>query len=141
VELYAMSTRVSELAFRIVAPNVPGEWHAIDDLGWLPAVLQNRIRQVIALLPRVGSVVEQPRPVSLPTDGTVYDAELAHCSSCDSARETAIDIRLRKANAEALRACLETQLLELEIQRRSLLLKRGELAPFEAAGAAVADSP
>jgi len=131
VELYAMSTVVSGMAYRIIAPNVPPEWHSVDDLGWLPAQVANAIRDALRLLPRVGDVVEHPRPISLPTDGAVYDAELAHCSSCDPEREAALGIRLEREKAEALKACLEAQLLEVELERRRLLLKKGELGPFE----------
>lgn len=129
VELYAMSTRVSAIWYRIVAPNVPPEWHSIGDVGWLPQATQTQIKQLLALLPRVGTVVEQPKPISLPTDGTVYDPELAHCCSCEPERAAAIETRLRKENADALRACYEAQLVELEVQRRRLLLQQGRLEP------------
>jgi thermitase len=133
VELYAVSTRVSDISYRIVAPNIPPDWHSIGDLGWLPPAIQDEIRRALKLLPRIGTVLEQPKPLSLPTDGTVYDPELAHCSSCEPQRAAAIDIRLKLQNAEALRACLETQLLELEVQRRRLLLQKGELTSFDVA--------
>ena len=132
VELYAISTRVSDIAYRIVAPNVPPDWHSIDDIGWLPQEVQKQILDTRKLLPKVGQVVERPRPISLPTDGTVYDPELAHCCSCEPERAAAIGIRLEKQKAEALKECLEAQQLQLEIERRKLLLQRGELAPFDA---------
>lgn len=141
VELYAVSTRVVDVSYRIVAPNVPDLWHSIQDLGWLPAPIRNEIQQIIPLLPRVGEVVTAPRPLSLPTDGTVYDPELAHCCSCEPERAAAITIRLEKAKAEALKACLEAQELEIEIQRRRLLLQKGELAPFESAAPLTAPAP
>jgi len=130
VELYAVSTLVSEISYRVIAPNVPSEWHSISDIGWLPQPIQAQIAQILALLPRVGQVIEQPKPMSLPTDGTVYDPEFAHCCSCEPERSAAIEIRLEKEKAEALKLCLEAQTLELELQRRRMLLERGELAPF-----------
>jgi Subtilase family len=133
LELYAASTRVSDIHYRIVAPNVPPEWHAIDDLVWLPAQVRDQIRAALGLLPKVGQVVVRPRPISLPTDGVVYDPELAHCCSCEPEREAAIHARLEKEKAQALKACLEMQQLELELQRRRMLLQKGELAPFEPA--------
>jgi thermitase len=132
VELYAISTRVSDISYRIIAPNIPPDWHSIDDLGWLPPEVQKQIKDTLKLLPRVGQVVERPRPISLPTDGTVYDPELAHCCSCEPERAAAIGIRLEKQKAEALKECLEAQQLQLEIERRKLLLQKGELAPFDA---------
>jgi thermitase len=135
VELYAVSTRVSDISYRIIAPNVPPDWHSINDIGWLPPAIQNEIKNVLKLLPKVGEVVEKPKPISLPTDGTVYDPELAHCCSCEPERAAAIEIRLEKQKAEALKACLEAQVLQVELERRRLLLQKGELAPFETAPA------
>lgn len=132
VELYAVSTRVSDISYRIVAPNIPGDWHSINDIGWLPPQIQQQIKDTLKLLPQVGQVIERPRPISLPTDGTVYDPELAHCCSCEPERAAAIGIRLEKQKAQALKECLEAQQLELEIKRRKLLLERGELGPFDA---------
>jgi thermitase len=140
VELYAVSTRVSDISFRIIAPNVPPDWHSIDDLAWLPPQVQNQIKDILKLLPKVGQVVERPRPISLPTDGTVYDPELAHCCSCEPERAVAIGIRLERQKAQALKECLEAQQLQLELERRRLLLQRGELAPFDTP-AAVAGEP
>jgi subtilase family protein len=133
MELYAVGTVVSEIAYRIVAPNVPPDWHSINDLGWLPKAIQDQIKAVLPLLPKVGEITEQPKPISLPTDGTVYDPELAHCCSCEPERAAAIAIELEKQKAEALKACLDAQLLELELDRRRMLLKKGELGPFETA--------
>ncbi len=81
-------------------------------------------------------MVEHPRPISLPTDGAVYDPELAHCSSCDPEREAALSIKLEREKAEALKACREAQLLEVELERRRLLLRKGDLTPFEATASA-----
>jgi len=131
VELYAVSTIVSDISYRIIAPNVPSDWHPIGDLGWLPAAIQTQIKTLLKLLPKVGDVIEAPMPISLPTDGTVYDPELAHCCSCEPQREAAMQIQLEKQKAEAWKACLDAQMLELELKRRSMLLDKGQLAPFE----------
>ena len=131
VELYTVSTRVSDISYRIIAPNVPPDWHSINDIAWLPQAIQVEIKNELQLLPKVGEVVEKPKPISLPTDGTVYDPELAHCCSCEPERAAAIEIRLEKQKAEALKACLEAQVLQVELERRRLLLQKGELAPFE----------
>ncbi|HEV7799804.1 MAG TPA: hypothetical protein VGP15_01890 [Burkholderiales bacterium] len=136
VELYAFSTRVFEISYRIIAPNIPPDWHSVNDLAGLPPDIQNQIKAVLKLLPKVGEVVSAPRPISIPTDGTVYDPELAHCCSCEPQREAAIAIQLEKQKAEALKACLEAQVLEAELQRRRMLLEKGELAPFDPASAA-----
>src|SRR5262249_51052851 len=131
VELYSISTLVSDISYRIIAQNVPADWHEIDDLTWLPQWVINEIRQVLPLLPKVGQIVVRPRPITIPTDGSVYDPELAHCCSCEPERKAAIDIRLEKEKAEALKACIEVKQLEIELMRRKLLLQKGDLNPFE----------
>jgi hypothetical protein len=133
MELWALSSKILEISYRIVGPNFPSDWHSIDDLAWLPPGLQTQVKDAAKLLPKVGEVVVASRPFSLPTDGTVYDPELAHCCSCEPQREAAIGIRLEKQKAEALKACLEVQALELELKRRQMLLDNGELGPFEPA--------
>jgi thermitase len=130
MELWALSSKVLEISWRIVAPNFPPEWHTLDDISSLPAALQTQVKDAAKNLPKVGEVVVAERPISLPTDGTVYDPELAHCCSCEPQREAAIEIRLEKQKAEALKACLEVQQLELELKRRQMLLDNGELGSF-----------
>jgi thermitase len=98
----------------------------------VPANLRPEIQAALKSLPKVGEQAERPTTISLPTDGTVYDPELAHCCSCEPEREAAIAIRLEREKAAALRECLEAQMLEVELERRRLLLKKGELEPFEA---------
>lgn len=131
VELYALSTRVSDVSFRINSSDNSSDWHSIDDIAFAPQEVQAAIQQTRRQLPRVGQVVERPKPISLPTDGTVYDPELAHCCSCEPERAAAIAIRLEKQKAEALQECLKAQQLQLELERRRLLLERGELASFD----------
>jgi thermitase len=54
----------------------------------------------------------------VPTDGTLYEAELAHCASCEPVRLAEDQVRLEQLRLQARRACLETELLELEVERR-----------------------
>ena len=126
VELYTFSTRVSEIVFRIIAPNVPQDWHTTDDVAWLPPALRDEIKAALKLLPKVGEAIEQKRPISLPTDGLVYDPELAHCCSAEPEREAAMMINLEKQKAEVT-------MMQLENERRRLLLDQGMLDPFEPA--------
>jgi hypothetical protein len=132
IELYAVSSTVSDISWRIISPNIPPEWHSPDDIAWLPQPIQDQIKFYLNLLPKVGQVKQQPKPISLPTDGVVYNPELANCSSCEPEREAEIKIQLEKQKAKSLKECYEAQLLELEIQRRQALLDQGNLAPFEA---------
>jgi thermitase len=79
----------------------------------------------------VGEVIEQPTTLSVPTDGVVFDPELAHCCSLDPDLEQAELIRLEREQAEAQRIGLQIQLMTLEVQRRQALLAAGTLDPFE----------
>ena len=126
LELFSVSTVVSDISYRIISPQFPPDWHPIADVGWLPPAVQGQIKTIAHSLPRVGTLVERPKAITLPTDGTVYDPELAHCGSCEPEREVAIELQLKKQQAEV-------QLLELELERRRMLLQQGDLAPFEAA--------
>src|SRR5262249_30067725 len=124
VELYTVSTAVYEIQFRVVAPGQAGDWHKLEDLDEVPPEIAAVVKKALELLPKPGENVDRPRPVSIPTDGTVYDPELANCCSCEPER--------------AHRADLDDQLIELEIERRKALIAAGELAPFDPAPAAPA---
>jgi len=119
VELYTVTSGVYDIVFRVVAPGLPADWHSLDDIGSMPPVVQEAFKQALPLLPKPGDSADRPRAVSIPTDGTVYDPELANCCSCEPQKAHRID--------------LEDKLLELEIQRRSALLAKGVLDPFEPA--------
>ncbi len=128
VELLTVSTIVYDITYRIVAPGVPADFHTLDDVDWLPPEVQKQIKTILPLLPKRGDAAERPKPVSIPTDGTVYDPELAHCCSCEPERAEALEIQAQKSR-------LENALVELEIERRRKLLDKGELSPFEPAEA------
>jgi thermitase len=131
VELFSLSTFVSDISYRIVAPNFPPTWHPSTDLAWLPHAIQVQIRAILALLPKVGDGVNKAQPITIPTDGAVYDPELANCCSCEPERAAAIRAALEQKETDVMKARLEVQALELEIRRRRLLLERGILSPFE----------
>jgi thermitase len=61
--------------------------------------------------------------ISLPTDGLLYEAELAHCSSCDCEREAKMRLEMERMQIENLN-------LRLEAERRQKLLDSGDLHPF-----------
>jgi hypothetical protein len=131
MDAYIMSTVVYGISYRIIAPGVPPLWHSIDDLGWLPAAVATEIKNLLTLLPKVGDVTDKSRPFTLPTDGAVYDAELAHCCSCEPEREALLLIEIEKAKCESRKLCIEAELLEMEVQRRKALIAKGDLDPFE----------
>ena len=92
---------------------------------------RRRIRAVLLVVPLfLFLALTFVLPIATLLLKSVYDPELAHCCSCEPQREAAIQIRLEKQKAEALKACLELQQLELELKRRQMLLDNGELGPF-----------
>ena len=91
------------------------------------------MKTIISGLPAVGEVVQHPTVLSVPTDGVVYDPELAHCCALDPELDQAALIKLEREQAEAQRVGLQVQLMALEVQRRQALLAAGTLEPFEPA--------
>ncbi len=89
------------------------------------------VEAILKNVPTVGEVIEQPTVLGVPTDGVVYDPELAHCFAQDPELDKAGMIKLERAQAEAQKVGLEIQLMALEVQRRQSLLAAGTLTPFE----------
>jgi subtilisin family serine protease len=103
-EVYQSSTRVDAVEWRV------GEtpWRSMDDLSDEAARI---VPELPERLPRPGESVSDRRQVTVPTDGTLYEAEIAHCSSCDPYREAHLRIGLEEARLRARRACLKTELV------------------------------
>jgi len=138
-EVYQLVTTVWSVSFMVPGrgSRIPGisaestQWRSIADLGGLNEKMLAPIQRSAAMLPKPGQTVEAPIQITLPTDGVVYEAELAHCSSCEPAREVTVRLELERTNAESRKACFEAELVELEVQRRRLLLQQGNLLPFD----------
>ncbi len=126
-ELYETSTRIESVEWRV---GNNGEWRSFDDLDGLSDKLRSFFEKLGKVLPKKGDLTVDPRQITLPTDGTVYEAELAHCSSCEPVLEAMQKVDLEKQRIKARRACLEAELLELEVQRRRALLGSGGEAPL-----------
>jgi subtilisin family serine protease len=117
-EVYEMHSRIDSVEWRL------GEgmaWRSIDDLAGLPDGLRKQVNELVRELLRHGQEHNEERQLTLPTDGTVYEAELAHCASCDPMHLAKAKIQVEQLRLQARRACLETELLELEVARRRAL--------------------
>jgi hypothetical protein len=140
MEVYSVCTRVTQvdwatvaaepvgrLRFVLAAPPSPPVWRPLEklDIG-----NDRATAEWVGRVPRVADMAESPHEVMLPTDGVLYETELAHCSSCEPARGMEVLIGIERAQCEARRLCLETELMELEVERRRALLASGVLAPF-----------
>ncbi|HWM08744.1 MAG TPA: S8 family serine peptidase [Solirubrobacteraceae bacterium] len=113
-EVYETWTRVESVEWRV--GDLP--WRDAGDLEGLDDELLHRLKEAAERLPRPGELIQNRREITLPTDGTLYEAELAHCSSCEPMHEEAMRIRLERERVHARRECLETELLALELERR-----------------------
>ena len=72
----------------------------------------------------VGQTSQRSSEIAIPTDGLLFEAELAHCSSCEPELERRIELELKKL-------ALEIELLERENERRKSRIANGELSAFE----------
>lgn len=139
LECYELHTRVREITWR--RRGVRGErWRPLDDLGGLDDAARKRFKSLLDELPRVGAEVRAPTAFTVPTDGALYEAELAHCSSCEPARQVEVGLKLELAKSEARKACLEAELVAMEVERRRALLGRCALTPFAAPVLVTSDS-
>lgn len=126
-ELYESSTRIESVEWRL-GENAP--WRSFNDLEGVPDALRKQFQQLARVLPKKGEVTVDSRPITLPTDGTLYETELAHCPSCEPTLEAAEKMRLEQLRLTTRRACLEVELLSLEVERRrALALQSIEKAP------------
>ena len=114
-EIYALRTRIVGIEVQ-----VGSQW---VDLGSTPDELQKVVRKFLAKVD-VGAAHDPRVEIALPTDGLLYEAELAHCCSCECEHEA-------KARLELERLQLENFNLRLEAERRQKRLDAGDLEPFE----------
>jgi hypothetical protein len=117
-EVYTIETRVESIEWRLG----DGPWRSFGDTEGLPDAFRKLLEQIRRVLPRPGDMREDRRSITLPTDGTLYETELAHCSSCDPFKDAEERIRIERMRLTARRECLETELLELELQRRRAIV-------------------
>ena len=131
LDVYVLTTSVNAITIQIAAANFVSAALTPAEISQLPKEYQKPVETVLKQLPTVGEKVEATEPIAVPTDGVVYDPELAHCCAQDPALEQGVMIRLQREQAEAQKAGLELQLMALEVQRRQALLAAGTLTAFE----------
>lgn len=132
LDVYVLTTKVVAITVQVTVDNYVSPVLTPAQINQLPQQYQKAVETALKGLPTVGESVEQPTVINVPTDGVVYDPELAHCCAQDPALDQAEIIKLERAQAEAQKIGLEIQLMALEVQRRQALLAAGTLNPFEA---------
>lgn len=133
LDVYVLTTTVTAVTVQVKAANYVSPVLTPAQINQLPGQYQGAVKAALANAPKVGDSVEQPTVITVPTDGVVYDPELAHCCAQDPALEQEVMIRLEREQALAQKLGLEIQLMALEVQRRQALLAAGTLTPFEPA--------
>ncbi len=141
-EVYEASTRVVAVEWRL---GDTGPWRSSEDVDDVSDDVRKVLERLGGQAPRPGAEERNARSITLPTDGTLYEAEIAHCSSCEPTEEASDLIGVELRRIEARKRCLEAELLELEVERRRSLAASGtavalEVAPWGAAHGADAGS-
>lgn len=114
-EVYEVHSRIESVEWRL---SDAGPWRSVNDLAGVPDAQRKQIGVLLKELLKDGQDARDARQITLPTDGTVYEAELAHCASCEPIGLAAHEIQLERARLVAQRMCLENELLALEVERR-----------------------
>jgi thermitase len=133
LDVYTSTTTVTSVTFEVTVGNHVSGLLTPAQIGQVEAPYRAAVEAVLQGLPTVGEVIQQPTVLSVPTDGVVYDPELAHCCALDPELDQAELIKLEREQAEAQKIGLQVQLMALEVQRRQALLAAGTLTPFEPA--------
>jgi hypothetical protein len=131
LDVYTSSTKVTAVTFQVTAGAYVSPVLTPAQIDQLPAQFQAEVKAALLAAPPVGEVVGHPSRLSVPTDGVVYDPELAHCCALDPELELAASIKAERAQAETQKIGLQIQLMALEVQRRQALLAAGTLTPFD----------
>jgi thermitase len=133
LDVYASTTTVTSVTFQVTVGNYTSGVLTPAQIGQVEAAYRSAVEAILHGLPTVGEVIQQPTVLSVPTDGVVYDPELAHCCALDPELDQAELIKLEREQAEAQKIGLQVQLMALEVQRRQALIAAGTLTPFEPA--------
>ncbi len=128
LEVYQVTTRVVAIDWRL---GTQTDFRPMEELTDAAANIKKVVEAILKGGPKVGQEARDRRQITVPTDGTLYEAELAHCSSCDPMREAELHIELELGRVEARRQCLEAELLSLEVERRRKLAAAGEAVALE----------
>jgi thermitase len=133
-ELYEAMSRVIAVEWRLSA-NSP--FRSTRDVAGVPNEVQKRLQDVLREAPRPGEALTDRRHITIPTDGTLYETELAYCSSCEPMREAEMRMDVERRRLDTRRICLETESFSLEVERRRLVLQsQSSLALLGAAATA-----
>ena len=125
-EAYEFTAKIFSIRWRIVESrlsSVISDWQTTDDIDKIQnEELKKLIETFVEQLQKGNDEIKSERCFTLPTDGTMLETELAHCSSCDDERIMELELKMEKTKAETKKLQFEAELLKLEIE-----LKKKEL--------------
>lgn len=126
-EVYYYHSKIVSIRWRILGERISaqiGGWHTMDELGLLNnKEVETAIQKAVDIILKEGRELKEGRCISLPTDGTFLETELASCSSCEATRMKEVELRLAREEAEI-------GLLNAEIARRQKLIDEDKLDEF-----------
>jgi thermitase len=114
-EVYELSTRIVS-----IEALVGDEW---IDVSALPDEVVKVVKDFLRKI-EVGANAKPKVEIAIPTDGLLYEAELAHCCSCEFESQTQNTLELERMQ-------IENEMMKLELSRRQKRLDAGELGSFE----------
>src|SRR5271170_2557929 len=79
LDVYVSTTTVTSVTFQVTVGNYVSGVLTRTQIGLVEAEYRPAVEAILQGLPAVGEVIQQPTVLSVPTDGVVYDPELAHC--------------------------------------------------------------
>lgn len=132
-EVFQLTSTVLHIDYRQQGETGYDPWRVVGSVLGLSDEQRKILEELLKQLPEVGQTHEDATFITLPTDGLLYEPELAHCASCDTEKKAEILVRLEKEACEARRICAEAEVLEMEAERRKALIAAGQLDPFEPA--------
>jgi subtilisin family serine protease len=130
-ELYEATSRAIAVEWR---QSGNGPFRSARDVANVPNEVQKRLQDLLRDAPRPGESSTDRRHITIPTDGTLYETELAYCSSCEPMREAEMRMDVERRRLDTRRICLETEALSLEVERRRSLLAQGSSLALLGAG-------
>jgi hypothetical protein len=116
-EVYVLTTTIVSIEARLRG----GDFVPIESL---PDALAKEVKKAVEGLVKIGDRFQAKQEIFLPTDGLVYEPELAHCCSCEPEREKQHFLENQKLE-------IEIALMAQEVERRKALVAKGELGAFD----------
>ncbi len=129
LEVYEASTRVVSIEWKQDGSN-NAAFRSVNDLAGVGGDVRNMIETALRVGPRIGETRRDHRFITIPTDGTIAETELAYCSSCEPMREAGMRMELEQKRLETRTLCLQTDAFAQELELGDGVRRAAALAAF-----------